>query len=194
MGQHKLLLPLGKKTVIEHLLDTLHKLTLSGTVVVARPDDSELAALISPTASNSPTSAICLQPEPAPPDMRSSVEYALAWIAEHQSPTANDGFMLLPADHPVLEVNLVQSLIDHWQQTTANILLPTFDNRRGHPTFFRWSLVEQLSRLPADVGLNALVAQNESTTCEVAVNDQAVLIDLDTPADYSQLLELWAEQ
>ena len=124
--------------------------------------------------------------------MRSSVEHALAELGRRESPSADDGWMLVPADHPVLSAVVLDTLIEHWNRRQCLIMVPTFDGRRGHPTFFRWKLADEVAALPPGRGLNELLkGRHQQEVCELPVDDRAVLTDLDTPADYEALRKQW---
>lgn len=185
MGRPKLLLPLGSQTVIAHLLAVLQRPEITDRCVVVRRDDAELQAAVT-----SATGTVLI-PSSDPPDMRSSVEFALEQIAEQHSPQPDDGWLLIPADHPLLEPAILEELIRRWQETTAPILVPRHGNRRGHPTFFRWSLAQEIAAIPPDQGLNWLLHQHAGDVLEVPMDDPAVVTDLDTPEDYARLRERW---
>jgi molybdenum cofactor cytidylyltransferase len=181
MGQPKLLLPLGEKTVIARLLETLDRPQIRCRAVVVRKADEALLQEVAKAR------GLAIQPEVDPPEMRTSVELALSAIREQYTPRPCDGWLLVPADHPVLSVNVIDQLIAAWQKTSAQILVPTCQNRRGHPTVFSWTLSEEVSQIPADMGLNWLVRHSGAGVQEIPVEDPAIFTDLDTPADYESL-------
>ena len=105
-------------------------------------------------------------------------------------PTLYDGWVLIPADHPTLNPQLVRELIAAWSASPSQIAVPVYDGHRGHPTIFPWSLAEEVFRLPPDQGLNQVLRSDPNRVLEVPVSDPRVLDDLDTPED---LLRLRAE-
>lgn len=181
MGEPKLTLPLGDRSVVRHLLDALNRLEIAARVVVMRRDDQSLRAEVAKTQ------AVIVQPDVDPPDMRASVQHALDHIAANFSPDNNDAWLLVPADHPAIETNVIDRLLTRWNETTADILIPTANGRRGHPTLFRWSLAEAVREIPADQGLNALVDRFAESIEEFPVKDAGILTDVDTPEDYTRL-------
>ena len=185
MGQPKLLLPLGSETVLGRLLAVLRHPDIARTVVVVRREDTELKAVVEAAG------ATAIQPAVDPVEMRNSVEIALQFLAEQDRPTDEDGWILVPGDHPVLDTAAIDSLIRRWQASPCPILIPTFQGRRGHPTFFQGSLAAEVPRIPADCGLNWLVRQHAAEIIEHPVDCPAVLTDLDTPEDYARLLAMY---
>lgn len=188
MGTNKLFLPWGDTTVLGRLLTTLRGAPLSGLFVVGRSDDVALRSAVSAfaaTDSKSPVPVEFIAAEPAPPDMRTSVEWGLARI-EREHPLDRDVWLVVPADHPLSDSGTVTALLNAWRQLPCDILLPTWNGRRGHPTLFAWSLAASCRALPRDVGLNRLVKDPSLRLDEWPVNDASIRLDLDTPADYQR--------
>ncbi len=188
MGQPKLMLPLGTKTVIAWLIDVLNRTGISGTFVVVRPDDSELSAEVEANA------ATVIQPASPPPDMRDSVEIALSEIRRRYNPAPDDGWLLVPADHPTLDPGVLDELQERWDQDDCQILVPAFNQRRGHPTFFRWRFADKVAAIPSDRGLNWLLQEHADEVSELPVDRPSVITDLDTPHDYERLLQQWRQR
>lgn len=188
MGQPKLLLRLGDETVIRRLLSVLDQPLIQDRVVVARSSDVALGEEISATA------ATLVQPDIDPPDMRDSVTIGIADIERRYSPAPDDGWLLVPADHPVLDANVVEQLLARWTESTADVLVPTFNGRRGHPTIFRWRLARQLESIPDGYGLNWLLKEHSDAVEEFPLESETVLLDLDTPEDYAALQNAFAKQ
>ena len=80
-------------------------------------------------------------------------------------------------------MSTTSAAVDNAQQS-GSVMLPVFGGRRGHPTLFDWSLAAQVPNIPPDCGLNWLVNNVADCIREVAVNDDSILLDLDTPADF----------
>jgi molybdenum cofactor cytidylyltransferase len=185
MGQPKLLMPVGTKTVIEQLLAVLGKAGVDQAVVVCRRGDRKLQAVVEKCG------ATIVLPQKDPPDMRTSAAHALDWIRSTMSPDDSDGWMLIPADHPVLTAATVSQLIQAWKESAAEIVVPVYAGRRGHPTAFGWSTADQVASIPSHQGLNQLLRAAGNAILEVEVNDPTVLFDLDTPQDYERMIDLW---
>lgn len=180
MGQPKLLMKLGEQTVISLVIDTLRAAGIERVLVVIRPDDTALADEVART------SAELIQPQIPPSDMRQSVEVALQVLLQEGSPC--DGWLLVPADHPALDAESVRQLVTGWEEHSTAITVPTWNGRRGHPTLFPMSLAQEVLQLPADTGLNQLLRRCPERVREVPAASSEVLRDLDTPADWEELL------
>lgn len=198
----KLLLDLGGQTVLSRLITAVNHPQITACVIVVRRGDEPLIEHLQqlqkqqvPQEQSKPTCPLILVcPQNDPPDMRSSVEQGLQQIRQQFSPQPDDGWCLIPADHPLLDAEQFAQFIAHWNQKKPLILVPTYRNKRGHPTFFRWPLADDIARLPSDCGLNELLKKNADAVCEISCQTSAILTDLDTPADYEQLKDQFPQQ
>ncbi len=181
MGQPKLLLPLAGRRVIEHVLDALTRSAVDGSVVAVAPDAGELLAIVRPFAVE-----VAQLTEPTA-DMRETVARAIEHAEARWGRSQLDALLLTPADQPTIRPNVIDNLIARFRGSQRSICIPTYDGRRGHPVLFAWRLAAEIHKLPAGVGLNALVAQHAAEVEECPQDDSSVLDDMDTPADYDRL-------
>jgi molybdenum cofactor cytidylyltransferase len=181
MGTSKLLLPLGDRCVIEHVLSALTNSRVDRTIVVVPPAASELVSLVH----RFPVELVRLATHT--PDMRSSVVHGLEFAEQHGGSAEPTAFLVALADQPTLSPRVVNHLIDRSRVVNKSILIPTYRGKRGHPVLFSWSFGPQVRAIPADRGLNWLIAQRNDEVEEFPVDDPGLLVDLDTPEDYERL-------
>jgi molybdenum cofactor cytidylyltransferase len=183
MGRAKLLLPLGESTVLEHVLSAVRLAGVAPILVVVAPDADALANLATVAGAH-----VFRLPEDTP-DMRATCLHGLAWLDEHFHPHGDDGWLLLPADHPTVRPEVVRCLLAARQENhDKTIIVPTHDGRRGHPTWLSWSHAAAIRTLPSEQGLNAFIRARAAETLELAWPSDEILRDLDTPEDYQALL------
>ncbi len=185
MGRPKLTLDLAGRPVIARLLDALDHPAIAATTVVFRRSDEELRDALQPF------DIVAVQPSHDPPDMRSSVGHGVATIRSRYAPEPEDTWILIPADHPVLDADVISELVNEWKTSNADMMVPVHDGKRGHPTFFRWTLANRLSEIPDGQGLNWLRTLNGVTVCEHPIGSDSILLDLDTPEDFQRLHSLF---
>jgi molybdenum cofactor cytidylyltransferase len=162
------------------LVRTLSRPEITAVVVVARPVDLELQAALRRTV------AIAIVPDHDPPEMRDSVEIGLRAIRSRFQPRDDDGWLLIPADHPLIEPEVLDGLLTYWTEADCRILVPKLGDRRGHPALLRWSCAALVEQLPPDVGINALWKSSTQLITEWPTDRESVLADLDTPEDYAR--------
>ncbi|MGH7223036.1 MAG: nucleotidyltransferase family protein [Gemmataceae bacterium] len=186
MGRPKLKLPLGERTILEHVLAALHRAGVEHVVVVLGPHVRELSLL----TRNAGAHVCQLVEETA--DMRATVEQGLRWLEEQFQPRSDDAWLLVPADHPTLDPSVIRELEQARQANPArSIFVPTFHGRRGHPLMLTWHHVGGICAHAAGEGLNTYVRKHSAEVLEVPVASEAVLWDLDTPEDYERLRLHW---
>ena len=188
MGTPKLLLPLQGSPLIAHAITAWQSAGLVPLVVV-RPSDQPLIAVCQAYG------AEVLIPEGPPPEMKVSVQLALAYLQQRYRPPSDFAWLLAPADMPRLSPAIIERLLAahrlQLQQTASPpILVPTSGERRGHPVLFPWPMATQLSSLGPFEGVKALLTRNQVN--EVACDDllaanQTAFVDVDSPADYAGL-------
>jgi|SRR5579872_670862 len=181
MGRPKLLLPVGSSTVIARMLAVLVRPEIEATFVVIRHDDEPLRAAVAASG------AIPLQPDTPPPEMRDSVEFALRHIERLFKPGPAEGWILAPADHPLLDSVVMDQLLTAWRTSPGRILVPVYGEQRGHPTIFPFGLVPEIFGLPRELGLNSLLSRHSALIEQVEVDSPSAIADLDTPEDYARL-------
>jgi len=183
MGRPKLSLPWGRGTILEHVIAAVMRGGAEAVVVVVGPRDDELRGLAEKAGAG------VLELAEATAEMRDTIERGLEWLEERYQPSPDDGWLLLPADHPCVDKQVVQQLLAAREREPGrSIVVPAFDGRRGHPAWIGWRHVAGIRALPRGVGLNAYLRQHSGNTLEVPVATASVLWDLDTPEDYERLL------
>ena len=178
MGRPKLLLSWHGKTIIERLLEAWREGGLSHVLVVVRPDDAELAALVRQSG------AEVVIADPPPADMRASVRIGLAYLAEHYQPKSDDVWLMAPADLPSLSADVIRQLLAAHLTAEPRVLVACHHGRRGHPVLFPWRYAAELDQLGAAEGINRLVERARPALIECGAG--ALCADIDTPADYNR--------
>lgn len=182
MGRPKLSLPLGDRTVIEHVVAALRAGGVDRIVVVIGPHVPELAGLASTAGAD------VLQLAEPTPDMCSTVERGLDWIERCFRPRPDDPWLLVPADHPTVDAGLIRDVLS--AHAGGSIVVPTHAGRRGHPTRFAWKHAADIRALPPERGINSLIRERAAVVYELPAGPDA-LTDLDTPEDYARLAADW---
>jgi molybdenum cofactor cytidylyltransferase len=59
--------------------------------------------------------------------------------------------------------------------------VPTFGGKRGNPVLWARRFFAEIEALAGDVGAKHLIGDNTDLVIEVAMPDDSVLVDIDTP-------------
>jgi putative nucleotidyltransferase with HDIG domain len=100
------------------------------------------------------------------------------------------GAFVLPADIPLVRATTVRQLAATFAAHQSGIVYPTFAGRRGHPPLIARSILAEAAQDGASGTLCSLLARHESSAVDLPVADEAIHMDMDTPADYNALLAL----
>jgi molybdenum cofactor cytidylyltransferase len=181
MGRPKLILPVRGTPLIARVVAALREGGAGRVVVVAPPLAEPGSGRLVETAGGQGAEVVVAGRPPL--DMRASVELGLAHLAKGPEPSA---ILLTPGDLPGLNRMAVARVIEAAAQFPGRIILPRHAGKRCHPLLLPWGLASEITRLPAGVGVNALLADHPDEIVSVEVDDPAILKDLDTPADYER--------
>jgi molybdenum cofactor cytidylyltransferase len=182
MGTQKLLLPLGSRPVIAHVVDQVCRSTINGISIVAGADAPRMAEALGERSVQ-----WIVNPD-THGDMLSSIRCGLRAL-----PADWAGVMVVLADQPGITTATLDALLRAFRSSDLGIAVPTFQGRRGHPLVFdRRHVAEILDRFDG-VGLRGLLQAHAADVLEVELSADAVLEDMDDPADYQRLRSLLGE-
>jgi molybdenum cofactor cytidylyltransferase len=177
MGSEKILLPFGRSTVLETILEILAAAGVAEVVVVLRPDQTEAAKMARRLGAR-----VVFNPHPEE-EMLESIRLGLRAIA----PEAPGAF-IWPADHPAVSADTIAALARFAHPALA--LIPCWQSRRGHPALIGRQLFSAIGAIPPREGLRHLWRTLPDAVVEFSVEDPGTVQNLDTPEDYRQALEL----
>lgn len=176
LGQFKPMLPLGGICVLEQVVATFRTAGVAALIVVTGYRAGELRPLLAPL----PVQAVFN--EAYREGMFSSVQAGLRML-----PPACEAFFIHPADIPLVRSQTVGRMSAAFADRKPPVLYPTFEGRRGHPTLIRRDLLPDILAWHGAGGLQAFLENRVSDSRELPVADEAVLLDMDTEADYRRL-------
>lgn|SRR5574341_181908 len=180
MGEQKVFLPLGGKPVLQWVLETALASDLDEIICVARDfgpvrreigmADERLFWLLNHTADQGQSTSII----------------AGLWAAN----PASEGVMFLAGDQPLIRPNLINSLIEKFEDSTAWIVAPCFKGEARNPVLFRRNLFPELLKLTGDGGGRILLDKHKKKTELVEWKEEIAFLDVDVREDYERLKQL----
>jgi CTP:molybdopterin cytidylyltransferase MocA len=97
------------------------------------------------------------------------------------------GLLVLTVDRPHVRPDTVAALVAAYRAAPGCVWQPAHAGRRGHPIVYPAALLPALRALPPEASPRALLAARADLRRELAVDDPAVLDNLDRPADLERL-------
>ena len=178
MKEPKMLLPFRGKTIIENVIENVTASDVDKTVVVLGSGKDEIIEVI-----GNLQVMHCFNDEYRQ-GMLSSVKCGLRTL-----PKEFDAVIILPGDQPMIGPEIINLLIEAYRKSGKGILIPVFDNKRGHPLLVSSRYREEIAKLDRNEGLRALAGKFPHDVLEVAAGTPDILRDIDTPEDYEKELK-----
>jgi len=97
---------------------------------------------------------------------------------------------LLPVDIPLVRPETVAAVAEAFAAGRAPITYPRFNGQRGHPPLISQALFAEILAGKGEGGLRELLKRYQSLAADVDVLDEGVMLDMDTPEAYAQLVGL----
>ena len=176
MGRPKALLSIDGVRFVEKIVSTLKSTDVGNIIVVLGHNAEEIRRKIR----NLPVTILINHDYKQ--GQLSSLQVAIRLLESSGNPV--DGILVHLVDHPYIEVKLVNLMIDRFYETKKLIVVPRFQDRRGHPVIFARALFSELLAAGTDQGAKPVVHAHRDDTLEIDTNDKGVLIDIDTPEEY----------
>jgi molybdenum cofactor cytidylyltransferase len=170
-GRWKMALPLGDRTVLQRCVESVYE-AVRRIWVVTGWQAERVEALLQGYPK------VELVPNPNyRQGMFSSVQAGLAQVRAERAFLTPGDYALVP---PVVYAQMLS--ID------ADIVIPTYAGKKGHPVLLSRSAIHEILALPTDATLRDYVADKGFVTVEV--DAPGVLLDIDTPQDYADAQRL----
>ena len=174
MGRPKALLPLGRKTFLQHIMDCHLTLGTDPWVVLGRQhrqirsrlDLAGAHVLVNPDPDRGPLSSLIL---------------ALETLDGY------DGALVHPVDHPLVANSTLHALLRRHFRSPACILIPRHRGKRGHPVLFPQRFFGELKRAPLNQGARWVVRRRLSSQLLVPVVDAGVVTNVNRPEQLDRL-------
>jgi molybdenum cofactor cytidylyltransferase len=175
MGRPKMALPWQNTTVIGKVVSTLASSGVEEIVVVTGGDRGAVEAALR----DLPARPV-LNPDYQEGEMLSTFKTGLAALPEEV-----EAALIALGDQPQIEGWVVKSVISAYRSSGAALVVPSYNRRRGHPWLLDRSLWQEAFALPPPATLRDFLILNAGKIHYLLVDTGSILLDLDTPEDYS---------
>ncbi len=180
MGQHKILMPWSDgHSIIEHIIHQLFKARIDPITVVTGHKAKEVKALLKPLDVN-----IVYNRGYRTGEMLSSVKAGLRAMPDHTAAA-----LIVLGDQPRIQAKVLYQLLNAYALGHGDLIIPSYDKRRGHPLLLGRRYWPEMLSLPRDGAPRDLINTHADAIHYVTANNDSVLRDVDTPRDYEE--ERW---
>ena len=174
MGTQKLLLPFGDLTMIETVLDHVLSSNIDHVMVVLGPNPEKVQEVLA----KKPVQ-FCHNKQHEE-GMLSSVICGISAL-----PDSAEAALIYLGDQPKVPAAVSNAVIEAYDEELYGIVIPVYNHRRGHPLLVDMKYRREVEKLDLEQGLRALRHQFPEDVLEVEVDEPGILLDIDTPDDYS---------
>jgi molybdenum cofactor cytidylyltransferase len=180
MGEPKQLLPWGERTVLATVAHNLAAAGATPVLAVVGHRAEEMAAALGDAPATLLRNADYLAGE-----MLSSYQCGVRHLLATNSSVL--GTLLALGDQPHIPIATIRQVVEAVQMAPDQIVIPSYEMRRGHPFYLPADLWPDLLALAPGETLRHLLHQHNARIRYVNVATDAILRDIDTPADYQTL-------
>ena len=97
-------------------------------------------------------------------------------------PSDVDGALICLGDMPLISGRHIDRLIAAFNPLEGRaIIVPTRRGKRGNPVLWSKRFFAEMAELAGDVGAKHLIGEHTEVVAEVEMDDDAILVDIDTP-------------
>lgn len=169
MGKNKMALKIENKTVLEKCIDSMYDLC-SKIIVVSGYNYNIISEICRPYSK-----VKTLLNSQYMDGMFSSVKLALMEVTE-------DRFFLIPGDYPAIKKETYEKIL----KAKGDIVVAAYQGKTGHPVLIESKLIERILKDGTYSSLRDFINVMGFTTVEV--EDEGILMDIDTLEDYEKVL------
>ncbi len=172
MGQSKMLLSWGERTVIEAVVQRLIPFHFSQIVVVTGFESKTLKQILT----DYPVKTV-FNTRYEKGEMRSSLKAGLRALAK-----ATGACLVVMGDQPQIPTRVILQVLRTASQNTISVVAPYYQGQRGHPILIPRKTWPQLLRMRRGAPRDVI---KQYPILKVPVKNDAILRDIDTPEQYS---------
>jgi len=189
-GRHKLLLPLGERTVLAHVVETVLASEAHPLVIILGYQTKQIRAVLAPYTAQ--PEVILVDNPDYQQGMSTSLRRGVATLLA-TSP-ASEGALIMLGDQPLMTPRVINTVIETKHTTGKRIVTPYYNGKRGNPTLFDASLFPELLEMTGDEGGRKVIERHCQDVATLALSDSTANYDVDTWETYQQVLALWEQR
>ncbi|WP_051280817.1 histidine phosphatase family protein [Anaerovorax odorimutans] len=183
MGEFKPLLKIGGKTAIEREIITLKEVGIEQitTVIGYKKEllyrlliDNRVRAVFNPRFEGG---------------MFTSIQAGIRAALD----THIKGFLLMLVDCPLIPAEVIYKIIAEHRKHPDSFIVPCYRGKKGHPLLIPSIYAKEILEYDGPGGLKAVISKYDDKMIKLEVNNEAVVLDMDTQEGYEEILEYYKE-
>jgi molybdenum cofactor cytidylyltransferase len=175
MGLPKMLLKFDGITMIEKVIENVKLADLGNAIVVLGSGSEEIKELVEKASFRH-----CYN-ENFSEGMLSSVKCGFRDLPENVAAA-----LVFQGDQPFISPAVIRSLINAYLSSAKGIVIPVYNNKRGHPLLVDGKYRNNIELLDPEKGLRELARCFSDDVLEVQSDEPGILRDFDTYEDYME--------
>ena len=193
-GRHKLLLPLGNRPVLAHVIAATLASQARPIVIVLGHQAEQVRTHIA-TFTVSPA-VISIENPHYRQGMSTSLQAGLQVLLQNRNTDGPvfhslDGVIILLGDQPLMTPHIIDALITNKQTTDKRIIAPLYNGKRGNPVLFDASLFPELLQISGDEGARSVIERHKQEVSTIELSDAVASYDVDTWEAYQAVVAEW---
>ncbi len=192
--QHKLLLPLGNRPVIAHVLEAALASQAQPILVILGHQAEQVRSALTSLPTNNKTLFFIENPH-YKQGMSTSLHTGLQAIQQinREASATIDGVLILLGDQPLITAQVIDTLIAARDATEKQIVAAMYNGKRGNPVIFGARLFPELMTVTGDEGGRSVLAQHREDVANIEIGDPLANSDVDTWSAYQQVIAAWTK-
>ncbi len=192
--QHKLLLPLGDRPVVTHVVEAALASEAQAILMVLGYQAEQVRATLH--AHTTDARLLFIENPNYRQGMSTSLRAGLQAISDLDRTTSDaiEGIIVLLGDQPLITARVINTLIRAWKETDKQIVAPLYNGKRGNPIIFSANLFPELMMVTGDEGGRSVIEQHRQDIATVEVGDTGANSDVDTWSAYQEVVAEWQKQ
>jgi len=187
MGAFKPLLPIGDMTAIERVIKTLEDANVNNIVAVTGYQRDLLSPILKKRkvreAYNSDYDLGMFT------SIKAGIGQALSGIRDEDG-----GFFLMLVDCPLVSPEVLELILKKHEEIPDAFIVPCFCGKKGHPLFIPTIYADEILAYDGEGGLKAITNRHEEHLIRLDVQDEAVVLDMDTQDGYREIRDYYDRQ
>jgi len=181
--ENKLLYKINGVSVLNHLLNAFLQSNIDSITIVVGFQKSEVIKITNSlvSSSNRPTKLVENQ-EFRTGGMSSSIIKGLNSVIN------SEAVLITPADIPFIPIDVINTLINYYRKNNPKIIIPTCDQRKGHPILISSDLYPEVLSISEELrGLKEITTKYRDLIDYLPFEEKGIIRDIDTKEDLQNL-------